>query len=486
MTNLLKNKNVAAIINDADGSVYCEITHDGAVSGYFYNGTLYSLNASGRSAPYENLTPLVMYTLHQDNGNYAEFQAAFAEVRDAYKKDSDVTAELLAFASDCFYYETKATLPKTIPESPLDPAMLKQIQQNIDTRNMRSADDKCEVGKTFSHVNFNKAREKSPELKNKEIVNTFFDDCKSAKYELGWEWSAEQQTRIPAFSFLDTYIPNPTHKKLSLVAYNRLNTVIERLDAGKSGKDAIGNEYMNTILVGRPGTGKTTAAMALSATLGLPIYTVPLSKYTEEDEFQGKTKVAEGGFKFFPTAFLEAYKNGGIVVLEEFNLADPAVMQGGIGQAIEAPFLLMEDGCTEVCRHPLCVIVMTMNTATQGSREPNEAFTSRAPLVLTMDDPEADEFINILASKGYDKKISQKVFSAYTKVIEFLRNESAGEDIMLSLTMRHCLEALYLISKVGFDFKEAIHDTMAGSLAIKDLELAKRVYESVIETMPDA
>ena len=115
----------------------------------------------------------------------------------------------------------------------------------------------------------------------------------------------------------------------------------------------------------------------------LPIYTVKNSKYTEEDTFEGMNKVSGGSFAFKSTPFLEGYKNGGIIVLEEFNLADPGVMQGALGQAIEFPFILMEDGCTEVHRHPLCVIIATMNTGTQGAREPNEAFTSRLPSPLS-------------------------------------------------------------------------------------------------------
>ena len=72
-----------------------------------------------------------------------------------------------------------------------------------------------------------------------------------------------------------------------------------------------------------PAQGKTTTAEALSATLGLPIYTVKNSKYTEEDTFEGMNKVSGGSFAFKSTPFLEGYKNGGIIVLEEFNPRGP-------------------------------------------------------------------------------------------------------------------------------------------------------------------
>ena len=56
---------------------------------------------------------------------------------------------------------------------------------------------------------------------------------------------------------------------------------------------------------------------------------------------------------------------------------------GALGQAIEKPHILYEDGYREVYRHPMCV---TMNTATQGSREPNEALTNRHPNAFILDD----------------------------------------------------------------------------------------------------
>ena len=89
------------------------------------------------------------------------------------------------------------------------------------------------------------------------------------------------------------------------------------------------------------------------------------------------TKVdGDGKFTVHDTAFSKAFETGGIVVLEEFNLADPGVLQGAIGQAIEYPFILNKDGWMEVRRHPLCVIIATMNSGTQAP----ESRTKPSPL----------------------------------------------------------------------------------------------------------
>ena len=58
--------------------------------------------------------------------------------------------------------------------------------------------------------------------------------------------------------------------------------------------------------------------------------------------------------------------------------------------------------------------------------------------------------------------------------------EAGSEEMVMQVTLRHCLGALKLMS-IGIPIKRAIYKTMIGSLAIKDLSLAKEVYENVIK-----
>jgi hypothetical protein len=480
----LINQAVSAIVV-RDGFIYCEIKReDGNSDAYYYeeDSLHYHYPPNKPLSPYNDLIPFILHTLNFTD-IFHETNASFSELKDSIDKGS-ADIDTIAYACDCFYFETKIAY-STAPgvTVPLTKETINRVQQYINNGDYHPIDTMFDIGQSFVCVNINGAKQSQSPGRDR-CDSVFFDDCKAFRYELGWNWNAEQQKRTPSIDILNEFVPNAAYQVMTMVAHNRLSSVIERLDGGSPDTEAIKNDYMNVILVGKPGTGKTTTAKALAATLGVPLYTVPLSKYTEEDEFEGKTKVAEGGYRFFPTSFLQAYKTGGVAVLEEFNLADPAVMQGAIGQAIEAPFVLMEDGHVEIHRHPLFVVIMTMNTATQGSREPNEAFTSRAPLTLVMDDPDKEEFVSILVNKGNSKKNAAKVYGIYTKILKFLKNESAGEDIMASLTIRHCIEALYLM-KLGLDCKSAIRNTLVGTLAIKDIDLSSRVYEAVVETMKE-
>jgi MoxR-like ATPase len=193
------------------------------------------------------------------------------------------------------------------------------------------------------------------------------------------------------------------------------------------------------------------------------------------------TKVSEGKLCFTETPFLQAYKNGGIIVLEEFNLADPAVIMGGIGQAIVPPFILYEDGYRPVNRHPLCVIAMTMNSGTQGASPPNEALSSRAPITLVLDDPPKDSFIDILVkNSGCEAKDAKAIYGIYRKVQDYLANENMT-DIGESITLRHCLGALTLMKDAGLEAKEAVKHSMIGAIAVKDRDAAKEVYDAVVD-----
>jgi hypothetical protein len=48
--------------------------------------------------------------------------------------------------------------------------------------------------------------------------------------------------------------------------------------------------------------------------------------------------------------------------------------------------------------------------------------------------------------------------------------------------MRHCFAALKAIKR-GVPFKKAVQKTIVNAIGIKDLELAKDIYETIIEPM---
>ena len=210
-----------------------------------------------------------------------------------------------------------------------------------------------------------------------------------------------------------------------------------------------------------------------------------MSKNSEEDTFEGVTKVVDGKLSFISTDFLEAYTNGGIIILEEVNLADPAVVMGAIGQAVEFPFVLKKNGYETVRRHPLCIIISTMNIGTYGSKGVNQAFSSRFKQSYILDDPTKDQFVKILGMNGYDKKKCEYVYDSYSRIVTYLKTpEVNAEEICLNLSIRGCLGALQNIED-GDDPKEALKNTLVGKIYEVDPEIADCVNKEIIRALPN-
>ena len=418
--------------------------------------------------------PLVAYVIATTKG-YVETTEAFEKAKSS-KEAFDI-----AYFCDNFYYQVKdlETIEYTEDNS------MELIAQAIRTGEMTKIDAMEDLEGLLKFDLVDEVPEPNEE-KAAPKINEKFEFTKAGVNVLDYIWDIDRKNYIPSLKSLDSFVPSAAFFTAETLMKRTLNRVLDRLNDFVPGIEAIGDDYLNFQLVGKPGTGKTTFANALAADFGLPIRVVTVSKNTEEDTFQGMTKVMDGGYQFVETPFLDAYKNGGIILLEEFNLADPGVMMGALGQALEKPFILLEDGYKEVRRHPLCVVIATMNVGTQGSREPSEAFTSRAPHVFMLDDPESEQFISILEKKsGQPKKLCKKVYKAYQKILEYLMNPRVNaEDVALSITLRHCLAALVHL-EIGETFSEAIKNTMVGAIAIKDLSLARDVYSSVVSTMAD-
>jgi len=499
--SVLKDSTMAAIMT-REGSVYCEVTKDGEAYPAVYHENVFYADIPDGTHRFKKLffTAFLLSKAVTADATYSETMGALSLATDEYEANGHITKETMAYLCDCLYYDARTDLGTSMTEdmptlSLSASGILDTVTQAIRVGNMLpvgkvfrdrgSTLDKFgyRCSTAFRHISYNYTPDDLTAHPS-AVSESFMDDCKNGLYEIGFDWTAEQLEHVRPASFLDNFIPNePFVDMVNLVNYD-LNQVVDRINiSGCTDSSVIGDNYLNVIMLGKPGTGKTTTAEALSAATGLPIYTVKASKNTEEDTFEGMTKVIAGGFNFQATPFLEAFQNGGIIVVEEFNLADPGVMQGALGQAIEYPFVLMKDGYEEVKRHPLCVIVSTMNDGAQGARIPSEAYTSRSPITFIMDDPTKEEFINILHTKGYTKKDCRSVYKAYTKILNYLSDEAGSEEMVMQVTLRHCLGALKLM-RINTPIKRAIYKTMIGAIAIKDKALAKEVYDNVIKPLP--
>lgn len=433
---------------------------------------------------YDRIIPFIVYNMMGDRTpQQEEFVDAWLEI--VNQINGSGVADIISVAKMCdsFYYGIAKDADGTV-----------EIKDSVDSDRLEdlllAAKDSGDVFPMASFVGVKMPSidildntdnlASSDETKSSDI----WADCKDGKMVVPYDW--DDKAAIPSITTLDEYVKNSQFENTVTRIHKRLTKCLSRMDAGKVGTAAIARDYINFFITGKPGTGKTTLAYALGAALGMPVYSIAITKNTEEDTFQGMTKVVDGKLQFVSTDFLNAYENGGIIVLEEINLADPAVIMGAIGQAVEFPFILKKNGSETIHRHPLTVVIGTMNVGTFGSKGVNQALSSRFKQTYTLDDPTKEDFVKILQSAGNaDKKLAEWIHKAYESIISTLMGrEYNAEDLCINVTLRGCLGAIEAIED-GSAPKDAIRDTLIGKIAENDLEIAKKIYEDVVLNLPD-
>ncbi len=338
--------------------------------------------------------------------------------------------------------------------------------------------------KESENFNVKKARKRAKRTPKKE--SSFLDEIKDKKYFVNYSWDEKLADYIIPMSFLDKFEITEEFKEIVKKIKYHFDKVLERMDLGMEGAKAIGNDVINIIIVGKPGTGKTTLCYALSAATGIPVCTTKWSKYSDEDEFEGKTKIVEGKPTFVQTDALMFHELGGINVNEEINLADPSVTMGVLGQQLEYPYIVKKNGYETVVRHPLNIQIATMNVGTNGSQPLNQALANRFSASFMMDDPSDKTFVSILEkSSGADSKTCNWVYDAYKKVINYLNSPEVNEEEIVNyLSIRSCLSAISNMEE-GQSCKRALVNSIVSTIASVDLTVARNVQAEVINILPE-
>lgn len=449
-----------------------------------------SIQQSLPGSTYEMLVPVVAFALSDSVGIeeekkvHEELKRLFSKIYNDYTANGQAEADDVLRFCDTFFYGFVKLHEKIVIAS--DDLAKDFIVAGYDMKLLELSPYLDVLGENRPEIELLKGVKLRTRVKGKKSTGKSpLDDMKEGSHAIDFQWNEEQQLKIPNVNFLDEFVPTEQFYSILKKIDVRAGRVLDRMANGCEGLEALGKDYVNVLMAGKPGTGKTTLGYALGAALRMPVYTITNSKHTEEDNFQGMQKVIDGGLKFVPTDFLYAYKNGGIVILEEINLADPAVVMGALGQAIEAPFILMEDGYKPVRRHPLCIIIGTMNIGTYGAKGVSQAFSSRFKQTYVLDDPKKEDFISILEKAGHSNRKCKWVYEAYTKINEHLCDPKVSrEDVCLNVTLRGCLGALECMEE-GDGPQQAIYNSLIGKIAEIDLELAQEVNQVVIGSLPN-
>lgn len=159
---------------------------------------------------------------------------------------------------------------------------------------------------------------------------------------------------------------------------------------------------MNVMLVGPAGAGKTHAAEMVAKVLGLEFEAVSCSAGMSEAHLTGRVRPKLTGDDLFQTTgFLEMYENGGIMLLDELDAADPNLLLV-INTALANRYCNVpnRDSNRKARRHPNFVCIATANTYGRGA---TRMYSGRNQI----DEATLDRFRIGLIEVDYDRVVEE-------------------------------------------------------------------------------
>ncbi len=164
--------------------------------------------------------------------------------------------------------------------------------------------------------------------------------------------------KIPPRDVIELRKWDGTVKELSGLRHKQLPTVIKSVTArNRSGWPVPCWWY------GAPGAGKTHLFKQVAEALDATFYPIPMGPTTTEGKLLGYNNLATGSF--VKGQLYEPYKNGGFVLIDEIDIADPSVLVGA--NSISSNDEFMFPNGEVVPRHRDFYLVASANTLGTGS-----------------------------------------------------------------------------------------------------------------------
>lgn len=216
---------------------------------------------------------------------------------------------------------------------------------------------------------------------------------------------------------------------------------------------------VNVALVGPAGSGKTTAVKECAKALELEFYSKSVSAQTGSHEFFG---YQDANGNYVRTIFRDAFENGGVFLLDEFDAGNPNVL-AALNQATANGECAFADGM--VTKHDDFIVVMAGNTFGHGA---NSDYVGRNKI----DAATLDRFVFI--HFGYDEDFETQLSTNkdWAKKIQTLRKIANDKKIKTIISPRATLNGEKLL-QVGMSEKQVLQLTVFKGLHEDEIKMLK-------------
>jgi hypothetical protein len=239
-----------------------------------------------------------------------------------------------------------------------------------------------------------------------------------------------------------SYIPAKNADFVSFGNFSDLKKVIQS------------KQFYPVFITGLSGNGKTFGVEQACAQLKRELIRVNITIETDEDDLIGGFRLMNGETVWHNGPVIEALRRGGVLLLDEIDLASNKIMC--LQSILEGKGLYLKKTGEYIVPAPGFTIIATANTKGKGSDDGrfigtnvlNEAFLERFPVTFEQEYPTEKTEIKILqkALEGQDDEFAEKLVK-WAQVIRKTFYDGGVDEIISTRRLVHIASAYKIFGK---------------------------------------
>lgn len=222
----------------------------------------------------------------------------------------------------------------------------------------------------------------------------------------------------------------------------------------------IGSHIM---LEGLMGTGKNVLAETLAWLYKRPLYEFSMNSGVNNMDLLGAMTMVDGKVEFKRSNIIEAFEEGGMVVLDEFNIALPHVLSI-FNSLLDERRRINVPGYKAIEAHKNFVAIGTQNPSYIGTFEGNQATLNRFYRIQFKEGASITDIL--LCSTNLDKKEDSEFLDAskelHTRIINGVKDGAIAPE---SINIRGFIKAANLYKEEDFMTSEALKGAVVNSIS---------------------